>query len=604
MNALIRNLRAGPEGVTEAQDSAAQVDLLTIGSAADQTIQLLGREVAARHAVIAATGSTLRISAQRGARVRVNEREVGSAALAVGDRIEIGGNQLRIISPPAGFDVAIEVQLSGSTDASEFERAFRTDLDQTWLSKRGGAWLLAVLTLLLALAIPLSMVFVHRQGMPTPAGVPDDALWSPGPLIPAHQHVIATRAIPAHKDAAGKACNACHEQLFIHVQDPACKQCHKAVLDHVDAKALQLTRLDSPPRCAQCHLDHDGGASLLAIRDDSLCVGCHADPHARFGSLKLDPVRGFAKGGAHPAFKVALLKPPASEAGGAAFATADQCAASDAELRSSLAGWVTSREPVSRAQEQSNLKFSHAQHLNRAQVTPARGCADCHSPEPDGEHFVPVTMARTCATGNCHQLAFDARAPELPHGKPCEAMFVIEDFFARVVSGDPTLMPKHRDLILRLPDREKLDEPAIAPCSGPAYVCANKRATAEIEHQFAPKGSGCVSCHVVNDTGASDIHNRFQVMPVRLTYDYFPSSRFSHKDHAVQKDLGGDAACLSCHAARTSKQSANVMIPDIGKCLECHNDRPAVDQVAVQCVSCHAYHPTSIIQASRGTQQQ
>lgn len=600
MNALIRNLRTGPEGVTEAQDAAAQVDLITIGSAADRTIQLLGREVAARHAVIAAAGSTLRISAQRGRRVRVNDRDVKHATLSVGDRIEIGGNRLRIIGAPAGFDLAIEVQLSSSTDASEFERAFRTDLAQTWLSKRGGAWLLAVLTLLIALAIPLGMVYLHRQGMATPAGLPDDALWSPGPLIPAHQHVIATRAIPAHKDIAGKACNACHEQLFIHVQDPACKQCHQNVLDHVDAKDLRLTRLDSPPRCAQCHLDHDGGASLLAIRDDSLCVACHAGPRARFGSLKVDPVRGFSEGGAHPAFKVALLKPPVSGAGSAAVATADQCAASDAELRASLGAWILSREPIGGAHEQSNLKFSHAQHLDAAQVTPALGCADCHTAEPDGEHFVPVTMARTCATGSCHQLAFDARAPELPHGKPCEAMFVIEDFFARVVSGDPTLIPKRRDLVLRLPDREKPEEPAIAPCSGPPYVCANKRAVVEIGHQFAPNGSGCVSCHVVNDTGASDIHNRFQVLPVRLTYDYFPSVRFRHKDHAVQKELSGDKACLSCHAAHASKQSSDVLIPDVGKCLECHSDRPAVDHVTVQCVSCHAYHPTSIIEASRG----
>ncbi|HTB27704.1 MAG TPA: FHA domain-containing protein [Steroidobacteraceae bacterium] len=602
MNALIRNLRLGPDGVTEAQDSEAQVDAVTLGSAADRTIQLLGREVGARHAVITVTGATIRITCQRGWSVRVNGQQVAAASLAVNDRIEIGGHRLQIVSAPAGFDLAIEVQPSSGIDASEFERAFRTDLEQTWLSKRGGAWLLGLLTLLIALSIPLAMVFVHRQGTATPTGVPDDTLWSPGPLIPAHQHVIAAHAIPGHKDAAGKACNACHEQLFVHVQDPACKQCHKSVLDHVDADDLKLTRLGSPPRCAQCHRDHDGGASLVAVRDDSLCIDCHADPHTRFGALKVDAVKGFARNGSHPAFAVTLLKPPAGETGDRTIATADQCAASDAELRGSLANWVAGREPVARAQEQSNLKFSHAQHLDPSRVTPALGCADCHTPEPDGEHFVPVTMARTCATGGCHQLTFDARAPELPHGKPCEAMFVIEDFFARVVSGDPTLIPKRRELALRLPDREHPAEPAIAPCSGPAYVCAGNRSRAEIEHQFSPTGSGCVSCHVVNDTKAVDIHNRFQVMPVRLTYDYFPSTRFSHKQHAAQKDLSGDAACLSCHPARTSKQSSQVMIPDIGKCLECHSDHPAVDQVAVQCVSCHAYHPVTIIKAGHGAE--
>jgi hypothetical protein len=296
-----------------------------------------------------------------------------------------------------------------------------------------------------------------------------------------------------------------------------------------------------------------------------------------------------------------MFKPP-PDAASQSVSTADQCAASDAQLRASLASWMPSREPVQSAQEQSNLKFSHAQHLDPSQVTPALGCADCHTAEPDGEHFVPVTMARSCATGGCHQLTFDARAPELPHGKPCEAMFVIEDFFARAASGDPTLIPKHRELTLRLPEREQPQEPIAAPCTGPAYVCAAKRASAEIEHQFAPKGSGCVSCHVVNDTGASDIHNRFQVMPVRLTYDYFPTTHFRHKDHLVQKDLTGDAACLSCHKAKESKQSSDVMIPDIGKCLECHSDRAALDKVAVQCVSCHTYHPMAIMEASRVAQ--
>jgi len=603
MNVLIRNLRAGPDGIVEAHDAAAVADVVTLGSAADRTIQLLGREVAARHAEIDASGATLKIRCRRGRRIRVNGRDGASVPLAVGDRIELGGHRLRIIAPPGGFDVAIEVQLSTTIETSEFERAFRTDLDQTWLSKRGASWLLATMTLLVTLGVPLAMVFLHREGTATPAGLPDDRLWSPGPLIPAHQHVIADRAIPGHKDAAGKACNACHERLFVHIQDPACKQCHNNVLDHVDRRELELTRLDGPPRCAQCHLDHDGGASLMAVRDDSLCVACHRDQHSRFGSLAVAAVAGFADGGAHPDFSVTLLKPPAA-APATTGGTAEQCAESDAELRSSLASWVPSREPVKTAHEQSNLKFSHAQHLDPAQVTAALGCADCHSAEPDGEHFVPVTMARSCATGGCHQLTFDSRAPALPHGKPCEAMFVIEDFYARAASGDPTLTPKHRELALRLPDRENPEEPVVAPCTGPAYVCAGRRAAAEIEHQFAPKGSGCVSCHVVNDSGAGDIHNRFAVMPVRLTYDYFPATHFRHKDHLVQKDLTGDAACLSCHRAKTSQQSSDLMIPNIGKCLECHSDRPALDKVTLQCVSCHAYHPMSIMRLSRGAQQQ
>lgn len=570
MKALIRYLRQGPDGVIEAQDSDATVNELTIGSAADRQIQLIGREVGAQHAVIRASGGKLHISSRGKFRVSVNGKAVASSALKVDDQISIAGHQLRLIKPPAGFDIAIEVQLA-STDASEFENAFRTDLEQTWLSKRQGAWLLALLTLSLALAIPLATVYLHAHGKPTPVASVDDSLWSAGPLSPAHEH------------AAGKKCSACHETLFVHVQDTACRNCHRSVADHVTAHDLALTHLGAPQRCAQCHLEHDGGASQLAVRDDSLCVACHADPHRLFGSLQVNAVSGFSRG-AHPAFSIQLLKPPAGD------------------VMAAMQDWVQSREPVAKASEQSNLKFSHQQHLDGIKVTRtsdggALGCADCHTLANDGEHFVPVTMERSCGA-SCHQLTFDPNAPtrQLPHGRPLDAMYVIEDYFARKYS-DPTLPVKKTTQARRLPDEEIPTDTPVDVCTGPTYICANRRAAVEIENQFA--GRGCVSCHVVADSHAKDIHDRFQVIPVHLTQDYFASARFNHRAHSVQKDLTGDAACLSCHKAKDSKDSSVVMIPDIDNCLQCHRDSYVKDQVTVQCVSCHGYHPVAIMQASR-----
>lgn len=230
--------------------------------------------------------------------------------------------------------------------------------------------------------------------------------------------------------------------------------------------------------------------------------------------------------------------------------------------------------------------------MTRASDAGALGCVDCHTLAPDGEHFVPITMARSCAS--CHPLSFDPNAPtrQLPHGKPLEAMYVIEDYFARKFS-DPTLPVVRTTQARRLPDREKDAALPVDTCSGPSYLCAQRRAAAEIENQFA--GRGCVSCHTVSDSHAKDIHDRFQVMPIRLTRDYFSQARFSHKAHAIQKDLTGDAACLSCHDARLSKLSSDVMIPDIKKCLECHGDRNVPGRVTTQCVSCHIYHPVAIM---------
>jgi hypothetical protein len=577
MNVLIRYLRQRPDGVVEAQDSEVTLDVISIGSAADRSIQLIGRDIGARHAQITGPAAKLKISCQPRRKVRVNDRDTGSSALAIGDVIKIGGHTLKVAKPPAGFDVAIEVQLSTSTDASEFESAFRTNLDQTWLSMRSGAWLLSILTVLLAFAIPLSTIFMHRQGKTTPAGVPDDTFWSAGPLSPAHEH------------AAGKKCSACHQQLFIHVQDQACRECHKPVLDHVAKEDFLLTHLGKQQRCAQCHLEHDRGASARHIEDDQLCIACHQDSKRLFGSLKVGPVSGFSKG-AHPEFHITLQK----------YAGLD-AAAADSAATAATGDWVTQREPIATARERSNLKFSHAQHLDGTRVTRARdggalGCSDCHTLAVDGEHFVPVTMARSCSS--CHELTFDPSAPtrQLPHGRPLEAMLVIEDYFARKYS-EPASAAAHPQPVRRLPDREKDTSIAADVCTGPPSLCASRRATAEIENQFA--GRGCVSCHTVTDNHAKDIHDRFQVLPIRLTYDYFSEVRFNHRAHAIQKDLTGDAACLSCHKAREAKESSDVMIPDIPKCLECHSDHQASDRITVQCVSCHTYHPKAIMGANR-----
>jgi hypothetical protein len=565
MKILVRYLRQGPDGTLDYQDSEVSAAALTIGSAADRHIQLLGRLVGADHAEITGSAAKLKISCRRGFKVRVNDREVESSPVQSGDRIRIDGHQLALVNPPAGFDFAVEVQRNTSADAAEFETAFRTDLEQTWLSKRSGAWILATLVLLTGLGLPLWTIFLHGQGVATPAGLPDETAWSPGPLIPAHEHVL------------GQNCSACHQQLFAHVQDKACAKCHQSISPHVPEHDLALTHLGSAQRCAECHREHDGGASQIAARDDGLCVACHADSRSKFGTLTLEPAFGFARG-AHPAFFVILQKPRAGAAGDPA-----------------LLEWVARREAVAAAHEQSNLKFSHAQHLDASRVTRgsdggALGCRDCHVPALDGEHFVPVTMASACAS--CHKLTFDPSAParQLPHANAPEAMAVIEDYFAHKYH-DPALSAGHPEPARRLPDRDKDSVLAVDTCTASANVCASRRAAAEIDNQFMR--IGCVSCHVVNDSGATDIHERFQVLPVRLTQDYFADIHFSHRSHAIQKNLTGDAACLSCHAARLAKQSSDVMIPDIGKCLTCHSDRPAKERVTVQCVSCHTYHPVA-----------
>lgn len=255
------------------------------------------------------------------------------------------------------------------------------------------------------------------------------------------------------------------------------------------------------------------------------------------------------------------------------------------------------REPVAGAREQSNLKFSHAQHLDPEHVTRlngggALGCADCHTLSADGEHFIPITMQRSCAA--CHELTFDPKAPErqLPHGRPRDAILLIQDYFVRQ-AVDPTAAADGFQR-RRLPGQQA----EAPPCTEAPLVCATRRAQDEIEHQFTTT-RGCAECHEVTDLHSADVLERFRITPVRLTRDYFAQVHFSHRMHAVQQDKTGDDACVSCHAVRKSNSSADLFIPDLPKCLECHTEGAVADRVTLQCTSCHSYHPTITIDRPR-----
>src|SRR5579862_6934355 len=100
MDALLRQLRAGPDGTVEYQDTELTGAVLSLGSAADCTIQLLGEGIAAHHATFRSSGGHLSLACQRPAKVRVNGRQVSSAALKTGDLLEIGGHRLRVLEPP------------------------------------------------------------------------------------------------------------------------------------------------------------------------------------------------------------------------------------------------------------------------------------------------------------------------------------------------------------------------------------------------------------------------------------------------------------------------------------------------------------------------
>lgn len=576
MDARLRQLRQGPDGVAEYVDIELSADTITIGSAPDRDVQLLGKAVLPNHAAIRREGASLVIVARGGARVIINGKESRSGRLAPGDVIEIGAHRITVTEAPPGFDTALTIEPDSRVEKSEFESAYRTDLDQTWLSKRRTSWNLIWLLPLLIFLIPLGTAIKHRHAQATATWLPDDTWWSAGPLT------------PAHAQAAGRRCEACHKEFFVHVQDRECRKCHNNIADHVSPAQLAANQLKPPARCGECHEEHNSINGSLIEHSDSLCVNCHGRPGQLFAAAHLSPVSGFTQS-RHPPFKATVLRPvPALLPGGTtAVATGPDSALAAPGTGGPLV-WRPERVAVATGLESSNLKFSHAQHLQgdpvvRRSDNRPLGCGDCHVLSADGEHFAPVSMANNCLS--CHELKFDSPATDrqLPHGKPKDAILLIQDYFAhRSMEPAPVIEPA--------PERPRLPgNPTFQrACPREQSDRGACRASVAIVTQFTR--SGCVSCHVVSDNGSPVIQERFEVRPVRLVRDYFPRVHFNHRTHAVQKNLTGDAACVSCHGATRSEDTGHLMVPDRGKCLECHGDTLQRDRVALECVSCHAYH--------------
>jgi predicted CXXCH cytochrome family protein len=92
-----------------------------------------------------------------------------------------------------------------------------------------------------------------------------------------------------------------------------------------------------------------------------------------------------------------------------------------------------------------------------------------------------------------------------------------------------------------------------------------------------------------------------------LAEDYFASSVFDHGSHLIMKypdrdeSLSGADACNSCHEARLSEKSSDLLMTDIDNCTQCHGSPDTSASVELQCISCHQYHPTPTINLDEGS---
>ena len=377
-----------------------------------------------------------------------------------------------------------------------------------------------------------------------------DRVWDAGPLDAAHS-------------ALSLDCRACHSEPFARVRDEDCTACHLTVGDHGGASPPIAG--EPAPRCASCHREHQGphGLALQNIAQSGpACVDCHAELAARKPGLDLLDVRDF--GDAHPQFAVRV-------------------AAEDGALRKLRLGDEPAIEPT-------GLKFPHDVHLAAGIDGPdgpkTLTCGSCHRATGDTLGFEPVRFETDCAS--CHALTLETSLARrsVPHGSVDDALSMIREFYSFAASTpDPRRVGSTPGAVQR-PGVEPRVDTRFVGRPGDALALARIEATDLFEKR------ACAVCHTVTrvaETGASGSPAAdlpmYRIEPVAAVHPWMPGARFSHAAH-VQSE------CSACHAAASSSEASEVLMPAIAGCRDCHAGAVAEPtQVRSDCGLCHDYHP-------------
>lgn len=552
MKWFIRRVIKKGKGSVSYEEEIHFGETLTIGRAANQAIFVNDLRAALEHALVVALGDgRFRVESLVAAGLRIDGNFEQTAIASVGSNIEVGNTRITLVDPPKDFEAAVEVALVDKSEVASREQAeaLPQSLAEAGMSKRRPAWILLMLAVIIGLAIPIVAHYV-----PTFRGLTKNtpgfglSTWDTGALAGAH-HTIA------------KDCQSCHGSPFSVVQDEKCMACHSATPAHADPDQFPLYEV-AEARCAHCHRDHDGGEGLVRA-DQELCSHCHTNLSERLGGgTKLADVGDF--GSNHPQFQVQL---PAWDASGKFM-----------PIRKSMDSEALT--------ETSGLKFPHATHLRERGVnSPTRGvrhldCVDCHVPEPGGALIAPIDFEAHCQ--ECHALGFDVRVPgrQVPHGKVAEVQYMLDEFYSKIALEGNYDDPQAPATVRRRSRPGQAAAALSAPEQREALVWARDRSQQIGDALFTSRA--CSVCHSVSRQPNAQIGG-WLVAPVRVSGEWFGKARFSHAKHTTMK-------CADCHDAILSHNAADLLIPEISNCRQCHAGEHASDKLSSTCISCHGFH--------------
>lgn len=534
INCLLIEVSHNPRGQVIRKERRLSFDSLTIGRGSECKIQLPDHRVSLHQASIRhGDDGRLYIASEAEHQIEVDYHLLEIAALAAGMRIAIGPYEFIVEAITGNDDIILSYERI-LPDIPLAAPNLATSLAATGLSMRKPALWLAGLIVLLFIALPIA--YTLHPGFNAAAQqyhLPLDKPLNAGSMSPGHR-------------ALSVKCNTCHQKPFTPVSDQVCENCHKSVQHHIADPKLHAQVFENVS-CSSCHMDHRGNKGLIR-QDNQQCVSCHGKIKKSHQDTELADIHDFSTD--HPAFKLTFKAGPNSS-----------------EKR-------VAQSEASKLVEHSGLKFSHAEHFDKALIELADGnirdigCADCHVPSESGIGFTPMTMPLTCQQSKCHslQLTPPIEGRVIEHGSEKTVMRSLREMFASMAINDV-----HKT-------GATIDHLARARNWVATEVSRNAKAL------FTTEGEGtCLECHEIS----ADKNNKetpWKVASVNITDHWLPKAHFPHVKHSTEK-------CSSCHDVMKSELSSDVAIPSIDKCRECHvGSKQAQSLVSSTCNTCHSFH--------------
>jgi hypothetical protein len=417
-------------------------------------------------------------------------------------------------------------------------------------------------------------------------------LWLAGYGLARNNQLYSSgRMAPAHAVLTQK-CSTCHETRhagFFNAKssDQLCLTCHDGPIHHANQA--------STPTCSSCHVEHRGLMRLAATADES-CAQCHAKLQANTSTgttVYARDIKSFADG--HPEF--AALRPGFVDPGTVKLNHAThlkvnldgphgkvQLICEDCHrANTSSEAWRFPLPPGTPAGETPQL----------VTVSAVSALGDKTGPPTRSEtraYMGPINYAKHCA--GCHPLPFDTHfADSVPHETPEKVHAFVVKKLTEYIAAHPEALREPVSTVM-LPTRPIPVSPRVY--SPPQEWIQAKAA----EDEQLLWGKTCKQCHAVNfatpaasspateSAPAQPTHAQTAAIPAvaksNITPRWFQHAVFDHDQHRL-------VTCESCHTrARTSQETADVLLPSIKTCQDCHHS--GADGAEARCFECHIYH--------------